>query len=295
MNLGELLSQWLMLTSSRCRPATVQCYRSALNHVPEEMLVTEVTSVSPAMWEAALCACAAQYPRQAQLMHAALRKCWNDGQRLGLIPLDYTPYRNVLVPKHRPRPINYLLPEELSSYAAAAQATPAALPLLLVLPCGLRRGEAMGLKWLQIDERGMLMRIDSQLVNGHDAPPKSRTSDRLVPICAEILTIIKKFGDIDEKYCYNGGVDRLYAAHKAALAAAGINAHVTLHGLRHSCATAALASGADIKTVQRILGHATFAITADTYCHALLTSERRAIGALLTFASHAAATRLEIA
>lgn len=295
MKMDELLSQWLSLTSSRCRPATVQSYRSALAHVPEEMLLTDVNSVSPAMWESALNACAALYPRQAQLMHAALRKCWNDGQRLGLIPSDHTPYRNVLVPKHRSRPISYLLPEEMSSYAAAAQATPAALPLLLMLLCGLRRGEAMGLKWSQIDERGMLMRIDSQLVNGHDAPPKSRTSDRLVPICAEILTIIKKYGDVGEKYCYNGGMDRLYAAHKAALAAAGITAPVTLHGLRHSCATAALASGSDIKTVQKILGHASFAITADTYCHALLTSERRAIGALLTAVTPFFPARLEIA
>ena len=43
------------------------------------------------------------------------------------------------------------------------------------------------------------------------------------------------------------------------------------HDLRHSCATVALASGADIKSVQSLLGHATASFTLDVYGH---TSEK---------------------
>ena len=39
------------------------------------------------------------------------------------------------------------------------------------------------------------------------------------------------------------------------------------HDLRHSCATVALASGADVKSVQNLLGHATASFTLDVYGH----------------------------
>ncbi|WP_232793974.1 MULTISPECIES: tyrosine-type recombinase/integrase [Pseudofrankia] len=44
---------------------------------------------------------------------------------------------------------------------------------------------------------------------------------------------------------------------------------VRLHDLRHAAATLALAAGADLKTVQELLGHSTITITADTYTHVL--------------------------
>jgi integrase len=43
------------------------------------------------------------------------------------------------------------------------------------------------------------------------------------------------------------------------------------HDLRHTCATAAIASGSDIKSVQDLMGHATAAFTLDRYAH---TSEK---------------------
>ena len=43
------------------------------------------------------------------------------------------------------------------------------------------------------------------------------------------------------------------------------------HDLRHTCATVALAAGADVKSVQSLMGHATASFTLDKYAH---TSER---------------------
>ena len=39
------------------------------------------------------------------------------------------------------------------------------------------------------------------------------------------------------------------------------------HDLRHTCATVAIASGADIKSVQSLMGHATASFTLDVYAH----------------------------
>jgi integrase len=42
-----------------------------------------------------------------------------------------------------------------------------------------------------------------------------------------------------------------------------------LHDLRHNCATLLLSRGVSPKFVQELLGHATIAITLDTYSHVL--------------------------
>ncbi|MGH3670485.1 MAG: tyrosine-type recombinase/integrase, partial [Pseudonocardiaceae bacterium] len=44
---------------------------------------------------------------------------------------------------------------------------------------------------------------------------------------------------------------------------------VRLHDLRHGAATLTLATGADLKVVQDLLGHSSITITADTYAHVL--------------------------
>ncbi|MGH9041115.1 MAG: tyrosine-type recombinase/integrase [Acidimicrobiia bacterium] len=39
------------------------------------------------------------------------------------------------------------------------------------------------------------------------------------------------------------------------------------HDLRHTCASLAIAAGADVKVLQRMLGHASAALTLDRYGH----------------------------
>ena len=51
---------------------------------------------------------------------------------------------------------------------------------------------------------------------------------------------------------------------------------LTLHGLRHSHATALLAAGVPVKVVSERLGHATIAMTMDTYAHVLPAMDRDA-------------------
>jgi site-specific recombinase XerD len=49
-----------------------------------------------------------------------------------------------------------------------------------------------------------------------------------------------------------------------------------LGALRHSAASAVLASGAHIKVVQEMLGHSSYGITADIYCHVAVEQRREA-------------------
>jgi integrase len=67
----------------------------------------------------------------------------------------------------------------------------------------------------------------------------------------------------------NGGylsVDEYRWRFDKACADVGIDG-LTPHGLRHTCASLAISAGANVKVVQRLLGHATAATTLDLYCH----------------------------
>ena len=296
MNIKDWLEKWETVHAQRVRENTMRGYKAALAHLSPGFLALEINQVTGMDWECEIARVAKDYPRQAQLMHAALRKSWNDGIRYRMISQDNRPYLYVEGPRHRSRRTPYLTPDEMTAYARAAQQTPAALPLMLMLLCGLRRGEALGLCWDDIDRREMIIHVRRQLYQGKLMPLKSTTSYREIPVTEAIIEKIYNWGHIDKtnnnivsnkNLCYNLGVKCLYKSHASAMAAAGLDTAVTLHGLRHSCATAALDAGADIKTVQGILGHAHFATTADIYCHALTSAERDAIAAV--------GTRLEIA
>jgi site-specific recombinase XerD len=50
----------------------------------------------------------------------------------------------------------------------------------------------------------------------------------------------------------------------------------SLHTLRHSAASALIASGVHVRIVQEVLGHSTYTVTADTYAHIAVAQQREA-------------------
>lgn len=70
---------------------------------------------------------------------------------------------------------------------------------------------------------------------------------------------------------------RRFRAHlQPALKAAGIPCQVGWHTLRHTFGTLMKANGEDIKTIQDLLRHANFKVTADTYTQAVTPTKRAA-------------------
>jgi integrase len=67
---------------------------------------------------------------------------------------------------------------------------------------------------------------------------------------------------------------------KPLLERAGLPRTVRLHDLRHTCATLLLSKGVHPKIVQELLGHATIAITLDTYSHVLPNMQGEAVTAM---------------
>jgi len=140
--------------------------------------------------------------------------------------------------------------------------------------CGLRISEICGLTVTDMDIPQQLLRIRG----------KGR-KERLVPICPPALDAIQKSWDFllqktEESspvfLARRDSTDPVYPRLiqlrlKEYLQAAGLDLKLTPHKLRHSYATHLLDAGADLRSVQELLGHANL-ITTQIYTH--LSTER---------------------
>jgi integrase len=163
---------------------------------------------------------------------------------------------------------------------------------------GLRRGEAAGLRWRDVDLDGataiitcQLQQYDGRLVL---CPPKTARSERAVALDRTTVAVLRAHqaaqnaehatlgdGYQDSGYvftCLNGdpmAPDRLSRTFRRLSDEAGLPP-VRLHDLRHGAATLAQTAGADLKVVQDMLGHSSIVLTADTYTSVLPEVARKA-------------------
>lgn len=164
------------------------------------------------------------------------------------------------------------------------------LPLFrLLLHSGLRRGEALALRWSNVDlerrvlhVRRTLTRLGGELVT---TPPKSERSRRAVPLNDATAAVLEEQRRRQRRERVAAGsrwqrsglvfatehgteTDPRDAARAltAAATAAGLDG-VGLHTLRHTAASLMLGRGVPMNTVSRMLGHGSIAVTVDLYGH----------------------------
>jgi integrase len=165
---------------------------------------------------------------------------------------------------------------------------------VLALSTGMREGELFALHWDQVDLKRRTIRVthsqedvNGHLVRGDVKTTKGRRLITLDPATAAILKGLPRTGDA--VFCAAEGgplrksnfIRREWAP---AVKAAGLPP-MRFHGLRHTHATLLLAMGVHPKVVSERLGHASIALTLDTYSHAVPSMQAEAaakMGRLLT-------------
>ena len=263
MIMAEYLHIWIDTYEAPCRaPSTVQGYKRALAHLSPAVLQCPIEQLDPLTLQREINTLAMVYPRQAQILHVALHAALQRAVKLRLITCN--PMAMVDKPAHEAKEAETLTESEAAAYLRAAKDLPAG-PLLLLMVCvGLRRNEARGLYPDDLDADGIL-HIRRQRTRQGVGPLKSRSSRRDIPLSEPLRAI---FAGAPGEYLVDVSEKSLTSQHRRALCAAGIDKHVTLHGLRHTAATLAVAHGCALVDVQHLLGHKHFALTADLYTHA---------------------------
>jgi integrase len=160
---------------------------------------------------------------------------------------------------------------------------------------GAREGELLALRWsdLELPREGpgkMVIRrslswarLKGEAIRPRYFPPKTKAGRRMISIAALLVADLKRWKlqcpqseeDLVFPTLEGKPVSRdwlLRVAFYPALARARLR-RVTFHTLRHSCASAMIASGAPITEVQHRLGHANPAITLQVYSHFLKHTE----------------------
>lgn len=168
---------------------------------------------------------------------------------------------------------------------------------LLALYMGLRSGEALGLRWEAVDLEARTLHVARQLQRRkgrwEESPPKSAAGVRELAMPAPVADSLRRhrerqaferraaaawpWGDLvfthpDGRPVYP---DTVLIRLAELLRAANLERR-TYHQLRHAAASLLFATGADLKTVQAVLGHASLAITANLYTHVFRESLRAA-------------------
>jgi integrase len=174
---------------------------------------------------------------------------------------------------------------------------------VLAVTTGLRQGELLGLKWEDVDLRDGVVQVRRTLARHQTrlllGEPKTKRSRRTVQLTeAAVKALNGHFARqmvqrtlLGELYEHHGLV---FATQKGTLVnptnlrkrsfeplleKAGLPA-IRFHDLQHTCATLLLSRNVNPKIVLEMLGHATIAITLDTYSHVLPNMQKGAARAL---------------
>lgn len=206
-----------------------------------------------------------------QLVGAVLKYAQKTGKLSKNVALELSRAQDL--PRQVERERRYLTHEELLKLA---RATDRYFTLTLVLGyCGIRFGEAVALRKRHVGNQEFTLYASATSVpkQGIVETTTKTNRSRIVPVPAPVWERLSKELPKDQDALvfpsYRGGflpIEEYRRAFNKAKAATGIQG-LTPHGLRHTAASLAISSGANVKVVQRLLGHASAAMTLDRYGH----------------------------
>ena len=155
--------------------------------------------------------------------------------------------------------------------------------MYLLLTTGLRRGELMGLQWRDFDFQNLTLEVSRNITYSPEKgnvvdTPKTENSVRTIPllpfVAAQLLEYRVQERSQSSETAFVFPSDRgdnvprtpnaVTHRVKRFMKANGLP-DMSPHDLRHSCATLLLDNGADIKSVQEILGHTNASTTLNFY------------------------------
>ena len=293
---GDYLDEWLEVVQPRLRPTSWSSYRQAVAHIKGRIGAVPLQSLVPLevenLYKELLATRGRQgrplSPKTVRGVHVVLRKALADAERLGLV------VRNAAAAARPPVPSKHehttWTAEQLARFLRSLEGERLAAAFVLLATTGMRRGEALGLRWGDVDLEAARLSIVQTITTVRDkmviTPPKTARSRRLVSLDPETVAALRdhrrrqneerlRVGESwsgDSRLVFTNEIgepvhpsalSRLFVSY---LRRAGLPT-IRLHDLRHTYATVALGAGVHPKIVSERLGHATISVTLDLYSH----------------------------
>ncbi len=214
-------------------------------------------------------------------------------------------FSNVKVPTVEPHERRALTEEERELVNRTWSGHRMGHAVMIMMYCGLRRGELLALTWKDIDLERKILLVNKSLQMFKNQPhikkPKSKAGIREIPIPNILADAMSSFPRNNPLVCPDAKgemmSDTAYRRawnsyrHYLNLKAGGKDAsrsrekvqaidNITAHMLRHTYASMLYEAGVDIKSAQRFLGHADIEMTLAVYTHLTKFKEDEAINSL---------------
>ena len=240
--------------------------------------------------------------------HANIRKALQYAFTIGLIQSN--PADRVQRPKKQPFSGSIYNDKELEELFALVKGKPIELGVILAAFYGLRRSEAVGLKWSAIDFRLKTISIrhtvtqlciDGKSTIVEKDRTKNKSSYRTLPLVApfeELLHTLKAQQEMNRRLCGKSyckkDAEYVYVNEMGELIKPGYITHhfpamleknnmrrIRYHDLRHSCASLLYANGVSLKEIQEWLGHSDISTTSNIYTHLDFNSKIASANAII--------------
>jgi integrase len=294
LTLEEFLLNWLdEIHQHHIAHTTYRRYRSlAVHHINPFLGDQELRKLNPQLIASLLIhmKVIGQSVRSQQQARALLAVALNEAENANLLAVN--PVRKVKNPQGIGRVLTTLKIQEVRRLLETYQGTYLSARLHIALICGLRQGEALGLRWQDIDFESGTLTVSSQIQLVNRKPEftrlKTNRSYRTLALTAETkeslqlhrdqienwkINLSKGWKNLDLVFPKQDGSPRSphtdYDEWQKALKLCGIKPH-RLHDARHTAAPLMYSQGVGIETISRILGHSSSAITSKIYVHTAL-------------------------
>ena len=304
MTVAQLLTRWRDdVLRHQVAPSTADNYESiAMQHIAPALGRKKVAKLTAAEVDHLLSTkldegLSASTVRR---IRAVISQALDQGVRWGIVS------RNVATLTRGPRIVRRegrtLSPEEARRLLEALHGHRREALYTLMLSTGLRRGEALGLKWDDLDLESGVLLVRRQLTREggqlRTSDTKTLRSRRAVDLPAPLVSILRKhradqaadrlkLGSAWQEtgYVFTTSIGtpfdprNMYREFQSICISAGLGKWHP-HELRHSAASLMLAQGVKLQVVSEVLGHSSIRMTADVYGHVLAPDRRAAANAM---------------
>jgi len=300
MTVSQLADHWLSTLPSRnLAPKSIRTYRQMARHLIEAFGERPITLLTPLDLQHLYAELSerGKASRTVRYVHATGNRMLEDAVDWGFIPRN--PAKKAKPPKLARREVEVATPEEAAMLLKTAEGHRLYALWTWLALTGTRKGEALALRWTDIDLDAGIASIQRSRGGQGVGPTKTDRSVRSISLAPMLVGVLRKHHRLQaeerlaagERWRQTGlvfttglgtplsprNVNRDF---KAALRRAELSEEYHPHTLRHAMATHWLASGVPVKVVSERLGHTSVAFTLQVYGHVLPNQQASAAEAM---------------